>query len=163
MYLKSNPLNSLFRWKERKRWIIDKTTSHLVCLFFFTIWSKRVVSFKWNNVVSTFRVLIQAFCQSSIWSSIFYFFSIAVLIDPKLLILCNFIPEKTSTSALNFSAFFIVVLDFGFMQIDPQLTNKLLIFFNFISDFNQLDPQSSAPFSKWSLAVNFFNLTPKWP
>jgi hypothetical protein len=45
------------------------------------------------------------------------------------------------------------------MQFDPQLTNKLSIFFNFTSNFNQLSPHSLTPFVKWSLTVNLFNLT----
>jgi len=43
-------------------------------------------------------------------------------------------------SVLNFSAFFILALGFGFMQFNPQLTIKILIFFNFTHDFNQLSP-----------------------
>jgi len=53
---------------------------------------------------------------------------------------------------------FILVLGLGFMQFDPQLTIKLSIFFNFTPDLNQFGPHSSVPFSKWSLAANFFNL-----
>jgi hypothetical protein len=64
-------------------------------------------------------------------------------------------------STLNFNAFFILVLGLGFMQFDPQLTFKLLIFFNFTPDFNQLNPNSLAPFAKWSLATNFINLVHK--
>jgi hypothetical protein len=61
-------------------------------------------------------------------------------------------------STLNFSAFFILVLGHEFLQFDPQLTVKLLIFLNFTPDFNQLSLHSLVPFSKLSLAVNFFNL-----
>ena len=39
----------------------------------------------------------------------------------------------------------------GFMQFDPQLTIKLLIFFNLTLDFNQLSPYSSTCFVDWSL------------
>jgi hypothetical protein len=61
-------------------------------------------------------------------------------------------------STLNFSAFFILVLGHEFLQFDPELTVKLLIFLNFTPDFNQLSLHSLVPFSKWSLASNFFNL-----
>jgi hypothetical protein len=61
-------------------------------------------------------------------------------------------------STLNFSAFFILVLGHEFLQFDPQLTVKLLIFLNFTPDFNQLSLHSLVPFSKWFLAANFFNL-----
>jgi len=71
----------------------------------------------------------------------------------------QFCPCQTSMSSPDFSAFFILFLDLGFMQFDPQLTNKLSIFFNFTSNFNQLSPHSLTPFAKWSLTVNLFNLT----
>jgi hypothetical protein len=58
----------------------------------------------------------------------------------------------------NSNAFFKLDLGPGFIQFDPQLTIKLLIFFNFTSNFNQLSPHSSTPFATWSLAANFFNL-----
>jgi hypothetical protein len=51
-------------------------------------------------------------------------------------------------SSPDFSAFFILFLDLGFMQFDPQLTNKLSIFFNVTSDFNQLSLHSLTPFAK---------------
>jgi len=47
-----------------------------------------------------------------------------------------------------------------FMQYNPQLIIKLLFFFIFTPDYNQLSPYSSASFVDWSLAVNCFNLTP---
>jgi hypothetical protein len=43
---------------------------------------------------------------------------------------------QTSISALDFSAFFTLIMGFGFMQFDPKLTIKLSIFFNFTSNFN---------------------------
>jgi len=49
-------------------------------------------------------------------------------------------------SALNFNDFFILVIGFGFMQFDPQLTIKLSILFNFILDFKKLGPHTSPPF-----------------
>jgi hypothetical protein len=75
----------------------------------------------------------------------------------------QFYPSRTPISAPNFSAFFILVFGLGFIQFDPQLTIQLSIFFNFTSDFNQLSSLSSTSFSKWSLAVNFFNLALNWP
>jgi len=43
----------------------------------------------------------------------------------------QFYPCQTLMPALDFSAFFILVIGLWFMQFDPQLTIKLLIFFNF--------------------------------
>jgi hypothetical protein len=64
----------------------------------------------------------------------------------------QFCPCQTSTSAPIFGAFFILVLGLGFMQIDPQLTIKLLI--SSISPLfsTKLSPQSLVSFSKISLA-----------
>jgi hypothetical protein len=45
-----------------------------------------------------------------------------------------------------------------FLQFSLQLSIKLSVLFNFILDFNQLGCHSSMSFTKWSLAVNFFNL-----
>jgi hypothetical protein len=58
-----------FRWKndEEEQY---QTTRHLVCLF-FTMRSKRAVSFQWNIVILAFRVLIQGLNQSSFCSSDF--------------------------------------------------------------------------------------------
>jgi len=75
----------------------------------------------------------------------------------------QFYPSRTAISAPNFSTFFILVFGLGFIQFDPQLTIQLPIFFNFTSDFNQLSSLSSTSFSKWSLAINFFNLALNWP
>jgi hypothetical protein len=72
----------------------------------------------------------------------------------------QFCPYQITISAPNFSAYLILVHSLRFIKFDSHLTIKLLIFFNFTLDFNQLSPQSSAPFTTWSLAVNFFNLTP---
>jgi hypothetical protein len=59
---------------------------------------------------------------------------------------------------LNFNSFFTLVLGIGFMQFDPQLTIKYLIFFNFTLNFNQCSSHSLTPFAKWLLVVNFFTL-----
>jgi hypothetical protein len=75
----------------------------------------------------------------------------------------QFCPCRTLMLALDFNAFFILVLGLWFMQFDPQSTIKLLILFNFTPNFNQLGPQGSTPFAKKFLAVNFFNLAFNWP
>ena len=43
------------------------------------------------------------------------------------LILCNYVPRKTSISAPDLHAFFSLVIGFRFMQFDPQLIIKLSI------------------------------------
>jgi hypothetical protein len=68
-----------------------------------------------------------------------------------------------SKSAPNFSAILSLVLGLRFIQFDPELIIKLLIFFNSTPNFHQLGPYSLMFFADWSLAVNFFNLTPNWP
>jgi hypothetical protein len=60
---------------------------------------------------------------------------IALLIDLELLNLCNFIPTKISIVSLTLHILFNLVLGFGFMQFNLQLTIHLSIFFNFTVDF----------------------------
>jgi hypothetical protein len=45
----------------------------------------------------------------------------------QIFILCNVVLEKTSISAPDLSVFFSLVLGFGFIQFNPQLTIKLSI------------------------------------
>jgi hypothetical protein len=75
----------------------------------------------------------------------------------------QFCTWRTSISASDFNVFLIFLFDLEFMQIDPKLTIKLLIFFNFTSDFIQFYPHSAAPFTYRFLAMNFFNLALNWP
>ena len=102
---------------------------------------------------------IRDFGQSSIWSFGFWYLQLYPWLTPNFWFNTIF-PLPNYNINLNFSVFFILVLSLGFMQFNSQLTIKLSIFFNFTPDFHQLGPHSSVPFADWSLAVNFFNLTP---
>jgi hypothetical protein len=53
-----------------------------------------------------------------------------------------------------------VIFSFGFMQIDPQLTIKLLIFFNFTPVFNQIKSLEFDAFSKNVIGCEFLQFKP---
>jgi hypothetical protein len=52
----------------------------------------------------------------------------------------QFYPYQTQLSALKLSVFYKMVLNFLFVQLDPQFTIKLLILFNLAPDFINLSP-----------------------
>jgi hypothetical protein len=51
----------------------------------------------------------------------------------------QFYPYQTQLSALKLSVFYKMVLNFLFVQLDPQFTIKLLLF-NLAPDFIDFDP-----------------------
>jgi hypothetical protein len=64
---------------------------------------------------------------------------------------------QTQLSTPMLIAIFILIIDSKFVYFDPQLTNKLLIFFNLIPNLVNVSPYIHASFSVWSLVLDFFN------
>jgi hypothetical protein len=54
----------------------------------------------------------------------------------------QFYPCQTQLSAPKFSSFSNLIIGFWFIQIDPQLLNKLLIFFSLAIDFTDSAPEA---------------------
>jgi hypothetical protein len=67
----------------------------------------------------------------------------------------QFWPCQTSSSTSNFSVYFIFGPLLGFMQFDPQLTIKLLMFFNFTHVFNQIESLEFDAFLKKIFGCEF--------
>jgi hypothetical protein len=81
----------------------------------------------WNGAVS-FKWKGNKMFQSSHWSSICDLFNRVLNCNFNCKNQFNYIPSKNQTVALKLAAFFTLVLGIEFMQFDPQLSNKLLIF-----------------------------------
>jgi hypothetical protein len=60
-------------------------------------------------------------------------------------------------------AIFILVIGSKFVHFDPQLINKLLIFFNLIPNLVNVSPYIHESFSIWSLVLDFFNKILNYP
>jgi hypothetical protein len=147
-----------------------QTTCFMTLFFYLSFGTKRHcfgqnATFYLNKTMSFWCFWLKLGYKSPILISAFNLtiFSIRFLIEFNIKNQFNFTPKKFKKKTLDLSVFFNLVLGLGYFQFYPQFTFQLLISSIsplFTTKFGSL---IYTPFTKRSLFLNFFNLTPNWP